>query len=514
MNNHLKVFIGIIVVGVLAIGGYKLSLPYLQDKLQRSSSDAAGTRGTIRIGMDNWIGYFPLCSPEMEKNLRQEGYILSCEDDQADYAGRFKKLKQGDLTFAVSTIDAYLLNGGQSGYPGTIVSVLDESKGGDAIVSRKQALPNLDALKDSPETHIAFTPSSPSEHLLKAVNTHFDLPFFTAENQQWRVETSGSSDALKKLLDGTVNAAVLWEPDVSRALSDPAFTRLIGTEDTDKLIVDILLVERRFSKENPEVVQILLDAYFKTLGFYYANPDQLHRDIKKRDKLDAGQIDSMLQGVEWTSLNENSSIWFGTAGSGQRAGLITAIKSALDILIANKDFNKNPLPQQDPYRITNRSYVSALANQQTGQPENVEKTDTLERPFDNLNDQGWASLKRVGTLKVDPVSFQRSAAILDFDGKKTLDEAAEKLRRYPNFRFLIEGHTGIRGDKKANSQLSLSRSEAVSRYLEITYKIDSNRIRSLGYGGTKPLKQLEGESRRAYAYRLPRVEISLMTEAN
>ena len=513
MSNHLKVFVGILVIGVLAIGGYKLSLPYFQDKLQRSSSDAADTRGTISIGVDNWIGYFPLCSPEMEKNLRQEGYILNCQDDQADYAGRFKRLKQGDLNFAVSTIDAYLLNGVQSGYPGTIVTVLDESKGGDAIVARKQQLPNLDALKDNPETQIAFTPSSPSEHLLKAVNTHFDLPFFTSENQQWRVETSGSSDALKKLLDGTVNVAVLWEPDVSRALSDPAFTRLIGTEDTDKLIVDILLVERRFSKENPEVVQILLNTYFKTLGFYYANPDQLRRDIKKRDKLDAGQIDSMLQGVEWISLNENASLWFGTAGSGQRAGLVTAIKSALDILIANNDFNKNPLPQQDPYRITHRSYISALAKK-TGQAEGVEKADTLARPFDALNDLGWSSLKRVGTLKVDPVSFQRGAAILDFEGKKTLDQAAEKLRRYPNFRFLIEGHTGVRGDKKANSQLSLSRAEAVSRYLEITYKIDSDRIRALGYGGTKPLKQLEGESRRAYAYRLPRVEISLMTEAN
>jgi len=513
MTTHLKIFIGIIVLGVLAIGGYKLSLPYLQDKLQRSSSDAAGTRGTIRIGMDNWIGYFPLCSPEMEKNLRQEGYILSCEDDQADYAGRFKRLKQGDLTFAVSTIDAYLLNGKSSAYPGTIVSVLDESKGGDAIVARKQPLPNLDALKENPETKIAFTPSSPSEHLLKAVNTHFDLPFFTAENQQWRVETSGSSDALKKLLDGSVNAAVLWEPDVSRALSDSAFTRLIGTEDTDKLIVDILLAERRFSKENPEAVEILLKSYFKTLSFYYANPDQLRSDIKNRDKLNIGQIDSMLQGVEWTSLNENASLWFGTGGSNKRAGLIAAIKSALDILIANKDFDKNPLPQRDPYRITNRSYISALANQ-TGQSEKVEKTDTLERPFEILNDQGWSSLKRIGTLKVDPVSFQRSAAILDYDGKKTLDEAADKLRRYPNFRFLIEGHTGVRGDKKANSQLSLARAEAVSRYLEVTYKIDSNRVRSLGYGGTKPLKQQEGESRRAYSYRLPRVEISLMTGAN
>jgi outer membrane protein OmpA-like peptidoglycan-associated protein len=513
MNTHVKIFVGILVVGVLAIGGYKLSRPFLQDELERSSSDAAGTHGTIHIGMDNWIGYFPLCSPVMERNLRKEGYILSCEDDKADYSKRFKKLKKSELNFAVSTIDAYLLNGERSNYPGTIISVLDESKGGDAIVARKKILPNLDALKDNPNTHIAFTPQSPSEHLFKAVNSHFDLPFLRSDNQDWRVETEGSGDALKRLMDGTVNAAVLWEPDVSRALSDSAFTRLIGTEDTDKLIVDVLLVERRFSKENPEVVQILLKTYFKSLGFYYTNPDQLRRDIKKRDKLAADQIDSMLQGVEWISLNENASLWFGSGTTGQQAGVVDAIKSALDILIGNNDFNANPLPQKDPYRLTNRSYIYELATQ-NGQPKAVKNTDTLARPFTILDDQVWSSLKRVGTLKVDPVSFQRGSAILDYKGKKMLDRAAEKLRRYPNFRFLIEGHTGVRGDKKANIQLSLARAEAVSRYLQVTYKINDGRIRALGYGGTKPLKQKDGESRRAYSYRLPRVEISLMTEAD
>lgn len=513
MNTHVKIFIGILIVGILAIMGYKYSRPLLQDELQRSSSDAANTRGTIRIGMDSWIGYFPLCSPEMERNLREEGYILDCEDDQANYADRFMQLKKGKLDFAVSTVDAYILNGQRLDYPGTIVAVLDESKGGDAIVARKKILPNLDALKHNPETRIAFTPHSPSEHFLKAISSHFDLPFLSLKTQDWRVETEGSGDALKRLLNGDADAAVLWEPDVSRALSNTSFTRLIGTEDTDKLIVDVLLAERRLSKENPEMVKTLLKAYFKTLGFYYQNPEQLRRDIKKRDKLANEQIESMLQGVDWISLNENTRLWFATDNPGQQAGVISAIKSALEILLENNDFSTNPLPQKDPYRLTNRNYITAVA-EQTGQTKAIKSTDPLKRPFKPLNDRGWAGLKRIGTLKVEPVSFQRGSAILDLKGKKTLDNAANKLRRYPNFRYLIEGHTGVRGDKKANTKLSLARAEAVSRYLQVTYNIDKNRVRALGYGGSKPLPQKEGESRRAYAYRLPRVEISLMTEAN
>jgi hypothetical protein len=50
--------------------------------------------------------------------------------------------------------------------------------------------------------------------------------------------------------------------------------------------------------------------------------------------------------------------------------------------------------------------------------------------------------------------------------------------------------------------------------LTITYAIDTNRIRSVGYGGTKPLPMQPGENERAYhTYRLPRVEVSLLSES-
>ncbi len=69
------------------------------------------------------------------KRLRSTGYVLNCDDDKADYAKRMQRLKGGELQFAVATIDAYLLNGAPNAFPGTIVAVIDESKGGDAIVA-------------------------------------------------------------------------------------------------------------------------------------------------------------------------------------------------------------------------------------------------------------------------------------------------------------------------------------------------------------------------------------------
>jgi flagellar motor protein MotB len=60
--------------------------------------------------------------------------------------------------------------------------------------------------------------------------------------------------------------------------------------------------------------------------------------------------------------------------------------------------------------------------------------------------------------------------------------------------------------------LSLERAEAVRRYLAITHELDAHRSRAVGFGGEQPLPRLPGESLRAYTYRLPRVELMLVSE--
>ncbi|MGH8673405.1 MAG: OmpA family protein, partial [Burkholderiales bacterium] len=93
------------------------------------------------------------------------------------------------------------------------------------------------------------------------------------------------------------------------------------------------------------------------------------------------------------------------------------------------------------------------------------------------------------------------------------DRAMETLSHYPNFRVVIKGHTGLRGDPEENQLLSQERAESVARYLGVTYNLDLNRLRVVGLGSKLPLPQQPGESERAYAYRLPRVELSLVAEA-
>ena len=97
--------------------------------------------------------------------------------------------------------------------------------------------------------------------------------------------------------------------------------------------------------------------------------------------------------------------------------------------------------------------------------------------------------------------------------KEIVDSAVDKLKHYPALRVVIEGHTGTRGDPEKNQMLSQGRADAVKQYLVVTYNVDPNRLRAIGFGGGKPLPRRPGESLKGWRYRLPRVELVLGKES-
>lgn len=520
MNRSLIGALLIVIIVVTGALGVKFLMPYFEQHQQRTTTDASKTKGKIVVAVDNWVGYFILRSPEMETAVRRAGYILICEDDQADYARRMERLKAGEIDFAVATVDSFILNGADKHYPGAIIMVIDESKGGDAILARKEKVRGLDALKGRTDIRVAFTPNSPSHHLAKAAADHFNVPELLPSGKL-RIETNGSQKAVEKLLSGQTDVAVCWEPDVTRALSEKGIVKLLGTEDTERLIVDILVAGRKTLQRKPEVVQLLLNTYFRVLKQYRQNPDLLVDQVKKETGLSKDAVTAMLKGVQWVNFSDNCEKWFGIAAPGQYSdeGLVDTIAASAQILRNAGDFSATPIPDDDPYRLTNSGFLETVFTKGlTGSFTVAAGKDTagvvnsLETVFSPLGEQAWEALKEVGTLKVDPIVFQQGATELDMIAKKVIDDAVERLKHYPNFRIVIKGHTDVRGNAQQNIVLSRDRADAVARYLQVVYSIDPNRLRAMGFGGSQPLAQLAGESRRTWMYRLPRVELVLVRE--
>ena len=514
----LKKILGIAILIAVAAGGVNFFLRKQKEDqvITYSTSDAKDMKGEISIVLDSWIGYFPFRSPVFGSLMRKEGYRIKIIDDRADYPGRMKMLKKGKVNFAVCTVDSYLLNGKEKDYPGVIAAVIDESKGGDALVGWKGKVANIEQLKKAVNLRIAFTPSSPSEHLLKSIAVHFDVPMLRDRKGDWRVEVDGAEEAYKKLMKRDADLAAVWEPHVTEALSDPGVVKLLGSEDIENLIVDILLVERKFAGKEPALVKLMLRHYFDTINIYAASPNKLKADIIAYLKLSEKQVDYMLKGVRWVHYPDNLR-WFGLPPHDglKRPEIVESINSTVTILLGSRDFESSPLPDNDPYTLLNSSFLKDLFDRD--RPEkpasNDEEGNSLTRKFSKLDEKEWDSLKRIGSLKLRPISFRDGTDLLDDNGRGQVREIVNSIRHYPNFRILIKGHTGLRGDTTANMQLSLTRAREVRDELVKSFGMDPNRIRVTGMGSKEPLTRQEDESERSYNNRLKRVEIHFLSKS-
>jgi outer membrane protein OmpA-like peptidoglycan-associated protein len=87
-------------------------------------------------------------------------------------------------------------------------------------------------------------------------------------------------------------------------------------------------------------------------------------------------------------------------------------------------------------------------------------------------------------------SFQLSASSL-----YELNRLVELLNKNPNLKLEVSGHTDNVGDAKANLALSENRAKSVVTYLE-SKGVARERLKSTGYGNTKPIAPNDTESGR------------------
>ena len=106
------------------------------------------------------------------------------------------------------------------------------------------------------------------------------------------------------------------------------------------------------------------------------------------------------------------------------------------------------------------------------------------------------------------IIFTQSQSDLLPESFSELDKIVSLLKENPGFKILLEGHTDNQGDWVENLKLSNDRVENVKAYL-VLKGIADNRIKTKGWGGTKPLASNLTEERRKLNRR---VEFTLFSE--
>lgn len=94
--------------------------------------------------------------------------------------------------------------------------------------------------------------------------------------------------------------------------------------------------------------------------------------------------------------------------------------------------------------------------------------------------------ERIETIVLQGVHFFTNSAELTPDSKKILDEDYVELKKYPDVKFVVVGHTDSRAGEEYNQKLSERRARSVMDYF-VKKGIPANLITSVGKGKTEPI---------------------------
>jgi len=474
------VMLWIVIISVIGAGVKIWLFPKMKVKLEKqTSSDTHYAKGTITCAADSFSGYAIVRSDAMRDSLKSQGIKWVVQDDQADYQARIKALRDGDIQFAVFTVDSFIAAGAAlNEYPGTIVMVIDESKGADAIVAYGSAISGLPDL-NHPETKIVLTPNSPSEFLARIVMSHFSV---NIPEDRW-IKANGSGDVYKKFRAADASdklAFVMWEPDVSRALEQSGVKDLLNSSKLEGYIVDVLVVGRKFLRDKPEQVSEVVEAYLRASYGYQQQPDSMVSLVTKDAKsngqsLKTDQAKKLVSSIAWKNTMENYA-HFGLLTGQEAKGLPSledVIANISKVLAQTGALSSNPIAGKETSLFYDKilsdlkdknfhpGRVVAIAGMGDSNLEAIRGVEDLPA----LAEDQWNQLISVGQLRVKPITFGRGKALLTIQGQRDLDELIGNLKAWPSYYLKITGHASARGDMDANIALAQSRADAVAEYL-------------------------------------------------
>lgn len=114
-----------------------------------------------------------------------------------------------------------------------------------------------------------------------------------------------------------------------------------------------------------------------------------------------------------------------------------------------------------------------------------------------VKEHAFPKLSIGSKFKCGNIFFAQSKALILQKSNEELKRIANVLQENPDFAIRIAGHTDNVGDKYLLLQLSQERAAAIKSYLVEHEQIDPERIKTIGYGDTRPLNDNSTEKFRA-----------------
>lgn len=170
-----------------------------------------------------------------------------------------------------------------------IIAGLNISHGGDALISREK----VDSVKKIKGKVIALEKGEISEFFLKYVLFQNKLSTRDVVIKDMRGDEIGAA-----LINGSVDAAVLWEPWLSKAV-ELSQSHVIASSKEFPVFADVLIAKKDFIKEHKEKIDILKNIWKESIGNFSKDPIGFIRLVAPMVGLGSQELGHQLKKIEF-----------------------------------------------------------------------------------------------------------------------------------------------------------------------------------------------------------------------
>ncbi len=376
-----------------------------------------------------------------------------------------------------------------SGHDARAVMIVDNTRGADAIIARDPSIRSVEDLAGKKLALLQFTPSHGMS--IDAI----DNSSLSARKKQtveyvYIAAEDGLAGVRAALESGSVDAAALWDPDLSLAVRATRGHVVYSTKTASNLIFDVIVCDQRVlnDPQSREAVQKLVNGWMKGVDAAKANPDQAVDALVKTEEFftllakDEGKsfVKSLFDNLLWTGVADNARILGMSGGTNhyervyQRFDQIYRAAGAL----ANP---KSPvIAPQDSF---DTSFIRKLYDASTSAQVEAKKVETYTAIEREEAVQAPATVTKPVT-----VNFGSGQSVLTKRAEKIIDtDMVPFIENNGSAYFEISGNTDSTGNLVVNNRLSQARAEAVVDYLSKQWEFPRERFKIVGNGPNKPL---------------------------
>lgn len=376
-----------------------------------------------------------------------------------------------------------------SGHDAKAVMIVDNTRGADAIIAKDPSIRSVEDLAGKKLALLQFTPSHGMS--IDAI----DNSSLSARKKQtveyvYIAAEDGLAGVRAALESGSVDAAALWDPDLSLALRATRGHVVYSTKTASNLIFDVIVCDQRVlnDPQGREAVQKLVNGWMKGVDAAKANPDGAVDALVKTEEFftllakDEGKpfVKKLFDNLLWTGVADNARILGMSGGTNhyervyQRFDQIYRAAGAL----ANP---KSPvIAPQDSF---DTSFIRKLYDASTSAQVEAKKVETYTAVEREEAVQAPATV-----TKPVIVNFGSGQSALSKRAERTIDtDMVPFIENNGSAYFEISGNTDSTGNLAVNNRLSQARAEAVVDYLSKQWEFPRERFKIVGNGPNKPL---------------------------